>query len=182
MAANSLDANDDGTAGDNFVWDFTTTDEVYLLGSTIQSIAPDISAENVELDQDITMVFSDILMSSTVTSDNITLTNKEITSGDSHEQWFRFDTESLTADGLEVTDNTMVPAKSSVTMPHGVLLESVDGLTYMYGVNASQGVLNQYQNCYLPAKGPDLVGGTCATDALPYCCNGVAKATACTLF
>jgi hypothetical protein len=183
MAANSLDANDDGTAGDDYVWNFTTTNEIYLLGSSIDTISPDISAESVALDQDITMIFSDILMSSTVTSDNISLTNKEVLSGDSHEQWYRFNTDSLTADGLEVINDSMVPDKTMVTMPHGVLLESVDGKTYMYGVTVAQGVKNQYQNCYLPAQGPDAVGGMCGvTVAKPYCCDGVAQSAACSLF
>lgn len=183
MAANSLDADGNGTAGDSHVWNFTTTNEIYLLGSSLQSISPDITAENVALDQNITLEFSDILMSSTVNSDNITLTNQEVVSETSHEQWFRFNTASLTADGLEVENNTMIPAKTLVTMPHGVLLESTDGKTYVYGVNVSQGVRNQYQNCYLPAQGPNASGGMCGvTAANPYCCNGVAQATECTLF
>ncbi len=183
MAANSLDGNDDGVAGDNYTWEFTTTDEIYLLGSSIEAISPDIAAENVALDQDVTMIFSDILLSSSVTSDNITLTNTEVTSGESHEQWYRFDVNSLTLDGLEVTDDTMLPVKSFVTIPHGVLLESIDGKTYVYGINVSQGVRNQYQNCYLPAQGPDAVGGLCGvTENVPYCCNGQAQATACALF
>jgi len=183
MAANSLDANDDNVAGDDYAWDFSTTDEIYLLGSSIETISPDITAENVALDQVVTLAFSDILMSSTVTSDNITLTNKEITSGDSHEQWYRFDTDSLTSDNVEVTGNAMVPVKSLVTVPHGVLLESVDGKTYMYGMNVTQGVRNQYQNCYLPAEGPDALGGVCDVSlAEPFCCDGESQATACTLF
>ncbi len=183
MAANALDGDGDGSAGDDYVWDFTTTDDIYLLGSSIESITPDIQAENVALDQDVSLIFSDILMSSTVTSDNLMFTNQELTSGDSHEQWYRFDVTSLTVDGLEVENDDMTPVKSLVTMPHGVLLESIDGQTYMYGLNVSQGVRNQYQNCYLPAQGPDAVGGACGVSAEnPYCCNGQAQATTCTLF
>lgn len=183
MAANSLDGDRNGVAGDEYAWAFSTTDDIYLLGSSVQSITPNIQAENVALDEGINLIFSDILMSSTVNSDNIHLTNKELTGGSSHEQWYRFDTESLTVDGQPVVGNTQAPVKSSVTMPHGVLLESVDGKTYMYGVEVTQGVRNQYQNCYLPAKGPDATGGACAvTAAAPYCCDGRAQASACTLF
>lgn len=183
MAANALDGDGNGTAGDDYGWQFTTSDATYLLGSTIQSVSPDLRSEDVALDQDITMVFSDILMSSTVNADNISLTNKEMNSGDVHEQWFRFDVNALTADNVEVVTPAQVAAKSMVEMPHGVLLESVDGKSYMYGVNVSQGVRNQYQNCYLPAEGPDAHGGACAvTETAPYCCNGQAQATACTLF
>lgn len=183
MATNSLDGNGDGVAGDNYAWSFSTTNDINLQGSTVESVTPNLLEEDVALDQDVVMVFSDILMSSTVNADNIVLTNQELSSGASHEQWFRFDVDGLTSANEQVTSSSMLTAKSRVTMPHGVLLESVDGKTYMYGVNISQGVLNQYQNCYLPAKGPDATGGTCAVTAgQPYCCNGVAQATACTLF
>ncbi len=183
VAANSLDGNDDGTAGDGFSWNFTTTNEVFLLGSAIESVTPNIEESNVALDQDISLIFDDVVMSSTINSDNLMLTNKELLSGSSHEQWFTLQTTFLTAAGEEVTSSDMLPAKSLVTMPHGVLLESIDGKTYMYGVETTQGVRNQYQNCYLPAQGPDKTGGSCAVSAsAPYCCNGVASATACSLF
>ena len=183
VSANALDGNGDGTAGDDYVWGFSTTDEINKEGTSIESISPNISESDVALDQDITLTFSDILMASTVTSDNIFLTNKELSSGDSHEQWFRFDSSFLNAAGDEVTSSSEIPEKTMVTMPHGVFLESVDDLTYMYGVEVTQGVRNEYQNCYLPAEGPTATGGQCGvTAAEPYCCNGVASAAACSLF
>ena len=43
-AANSLDGNDDGTAGDDYTWSFTTTDDINLEGAAIETISPDIAA------------------------------------------------------------------------------------------------------------------------------------------
>lgn len=183
MAANSLDGNSNDIAGDGYIWNFETTNDIFLRGSSIESITPDLQAESVSLDQDVDLIFSDILMSSTVSADNISLTNTELVSGQSHEQWFRFDVDDLTSAGTPVTSRSDVPTKSLVTMPHGVLLESVDGKTYMYGVDVSERVLNQYQNCFLPADGPGVSGNACAvTLTAPYCCNGTAQATTCTLF
>jgi hypothetical protein len=182
-AANSLDGNDDGAAGDDYAWDFTTTNDVYLAGSAIENVTPAILESNVALDQVVNMTFNDILMSSTVNSDNIILTNKELSSGDTHEQWFRMDSSALTTAGNEVTSNLDVPAKTLVTVPHGVMLESIDGKTYMYGMEVKEGLKNQYQNCYLPAEGPNAAGGECGvSSAAPYCCNGTASSTACVLF
>jgi hypothetical protein len=182
-AANSLDGNQDGAAGDDYTWDFTTTNDVYLAGSKIENITPAILESNVALDQVISLTFNDILMSSTVTSENIILTNKELSSGDTHEQWFRMESDALTSAGDEVTSSLEVPAKTLVNVPHGVMLESIDGKTYMYGLEVTEGLKNQYQNCYLPAEGPDMNGGECGVSSVaPYCCNGTASTTACVLF
>jgi hypothetical protein len=183
MAGNALDGNGDGTAGDDFTWNFTTSNSVNTLGPAIASISPNIEAEDVPLDQDIEMVFSDVLMSSSVSSENIFLSNKEAESGTSHEQWFRFDTDFLNASGGEITSSSEIPVGTKVTIPHGTFLESVDGKSYSYGVEATERVRNQYQNCFAPAEGPTDTGGSCLTSAsAPYCCNGVASSAACSLF
>lgn len=183
VAANALDGNGDGTAGDDYSWQFTTTDQVFLSPPAIESINPEVLGSNVALDQAVTMIFNDILLTSTINNQNIELTNTELNSGDSHEMWYRFDSAFLTSAGEEVTASSQIPAKSLVTIPHGVFLESVNGNTYVYGVEAMQGVRNQYQNCFRPAAGPDANGGQCGVSlAAPYCCNGVAQATACSLF
>lgn len=183
MAGNALDGNGDKTAGDAYAWNFLTTNSVNADGPAIVSISPDITEEDVALDQDIEITFGDVLMSSTVSSDEIYLTNKEISSGGSHEQWYRFDLTFLTSSGEEVTSSEQVPAQTRVTIPHGTFLESTGDVSYVYGVEVTEGVKNEYQNCYVPAEGPAAGGGTCAvTDENPYCCNGVPSDTACSLF
>lgn len=183
VAANSLDGNGDGSAGDDYQWQFNTTDQIFLSAPVIESISPGILGSNVALDQAVTMIFNDVLLTSTVNNENLSLTNTELSSGKSHELWYRFDSTLLTAAGDVVTNSSQLPAKSLITVPHGVFLESIDGKTYVYGTEVTQGLRNQYQNCYRPAAGPDAGGGQCAVNsAAPYCCNGVAQATACNLF
>ncbi len=178
-SANALDGNSDGVAGDDYTWSFSTTGAIELGGPTISSITPNILESNVALDQPVNILFDDVLLANTVASENIAFTNKETTSGTSHEMWYRFESVFLDSSGSEITSESAVPAQTMVSISHGTFLESIEGRMYMYGVTAGNGIRNQYQNCYAPAEGPDSEGGTCSG---PYCCNGVASTTACTLF
>jgi hypothetical protein len=90
---------------------------------------------------------------------------------------------SLTASGEEVTSSDAVAAKTRVDVSHGTFLESADGKSYMYGMDVTDGIRNEYQNCYVPAEGPDALGGSCGvTSSAPYCCNGSPSSSACALF
>ena len=184
---NSLDGTDDGVvaADDDYAWHFTTTNDINLSVPEIESITPGIEEENVSLDQQVQMTFDSILDSSTANSTDIQTVNKEMVSGESHELWYTFGVKTLTAEGDEVLTASQVPAKSMVTISHGTFLASDPAipLSYMYSVTTNQGVRNEYQNCFVPGEGPSVAGGTCGTTtAIPYCCNGVAQATACVLF
>lgn len=191
-SGNSLDANDDGTAGDDKTWSFTTTSDVNRDAPVLETITPDLSASEVDLDQDVQLTFDSILMGSSLDT-GMTLTNKEMSSGLPHEMWYAIRTSELTSNDVEVTDyTTQTPAKTRLEILHGTFLESVDGLSYMYGVTAGSSVKNEYQNCFAPGMGPlsDQVScdpessSTCCavTDDAPYCCDGVASSTACSLF
>ncbi len=187
MCGNSFDgdADDVVVTDDDYVWSFTTTNDINLDGPAIESISPNIEEEDVDLDQQVSMTFDSILDSSTANSTNIQTVNKEMTSGESHELWYTFGTTTLTSDGEEVTVASQVPAKTLVTISHGTFLASdpTIPLSYMYSVTANQGVRNEYQNCFVPGEGPTATGGTCGTStASPYCCNGTASTTACVLF
>ena len=183
MAGNSLDGNADGTAGDAYAWGFSTTGNIALAGPRILSVAPNISEESVPLDQAVTATFDGILQSSSVSSDSILLTNKELSSGTSHEMWYATRLSYLTASGEVVSSSAQVPVQTVVTIPHGTFLESTDGKSYVYGTEATQDLRNEYQNCYVPAAGPDASGGACGvSSSQPYCCNGTASAAACSLF
>ncbi len=192
-AANSLDGNDDGTAGDDYTWSFTTTDDINLEGAAIETITPDIAAEGIALDTDITITFNDVMRGSTLTSDNISMENVEASANTSHEMWYTVGSTQLQSDGTEVTSPSQTAVKTKAEIGHGVFLESVDGLTYMYGVLTSAGVRNQYQNCFVPAYGPDVTAGTCdpndatsdccaVDDDTPSCCNGTPGADSCDFF
>lgn len=179
ISANALDGNGDGVSGDDYSWAFATTSAVELGGAAIVSITPDISQENVPLDQVISIVFDDVMLANTLTGSELVLTNTEVSANTSHEMWYRFSSTALDASNAEVTSDTQVQTQTLVEISHGTFLESVNGKTYMYGVTVGEGVKNQYQNCFAPAEGPSDSGGTCTG---PYCCNGVASSTACTLF
>lgn len=179
ISANALDGNGDGTSGDDYSWSFITTSATELGGAAITSIAPDISEESVSLDQTISILFDDVMLINTVTSDEIVLTNTEVSTDTSHEMWYRFSSTALDSLSTEVISDTQIQTQTLVEISHGTFLESIEGKTYMYGVTVGDGVKNQYQNCFAPAEGPSDSGGTCAG---PYCCNGVASSTACTLF
>ncbi len=192
-AANSLDGNDDGTAGDDYTWSFTTTDDINLEGAAIETISPDIAAEGIALDTDITITFNDVMRGSTLTSDNVSMENVEASANTSHEMWYTVGSTQLQSDGTEVTSPSQTAVKTKAEIGHGVFLESVDGLTYMYGVLTSAGVRNQYQNCFVPAYGPDVTAGTCdpndatsdccaVDDDTPSCCNGTPGADSCDFF
>lgn len=193
VAANSLDGNDDGTAGDNFAWSFTTTDDVNLDGAVVETITPDIAQEEVLLDTDIVVTFDGVMRASTLTNENVAMENIETVSNESHEMWYAVGSTQLQADGTPVTAPTQTAVQTTANVGHGVFLESVNGLTYMYGVIVGQGVRNQYQNCFVPGMGPDVVAGTCdpddpssdcclVDDDTPSCCNGVPGTATCNFF
>lgn len=182
----------DGDAGtettyEDYSWSFGTTNNVNLSAPEIESIAPSIEEENVTLDQDVVITFGctesahtsscdSVLQSSTIDAGNINLLPSP-----THELWYAFSSQNLTSDDQLITTTTQVPAKTQVTIDHGIFLESVpSGTTYGYQTAVGRGIRNEYQNCYSPGTGPDPSEGRCGTDALPYCCNGVAQATACT--
>lgn len=188
-SGNSLDGNDDGAVGtgDDYAWSFTTTDDINLTAPTIESITPNITEENVSLDQSVVITFDSLLDSSSITSTNFELTNKEIYSDEDHEMWYTFRSTLLTAADEVVLVDTQIPAKTMVEIQHGTFLASDPAanppLSYMYGISANEGVLNEYQNCFVPGEGPTASGGSCGASASePYCCNGSPSATACSLF
>lgn len=183
MAGNSFDGNHDGTAGDSYTWTFSTTGDIALAGPKILSISPNINEANVPLDQLVTLTFDSVLMTSSISQDTVALTNIEAVSRTTHEMWYSPATSYLTSGGEEVTSSSQVPAQTLVKVSHGTFLQSVDGKSYLYGTTVASELKNQYQNCYVPGDGPDGAGSVCGVSASnPYCCNGVASATACILF
>ncbi|MEK7459107.1 MAG: hypothetical protein AAB663_01735, partial [Patescibacteria group bacterium] len=147
----------------------------------------------IALDTDITITFNDVMRGSTLTSDNVSMENVEASANTSHEMWYTVGSTQLQSDGTEVTSPSQTAVKTKAEIGHGVFLESVDGLTYMYGVLTSAGVRNQYQNCFVPAYGPDVTAGTCdpndatsdccaVDDDTPSCCNGTPGADSCDFF
>ncbi|MBT4856959.1 hypothetical protein HON52_02105 [Candidatus Uhrbacteria bacterium] len=207
VSANALDGDGDGEAGDDYDWSFSTSDDVNLEAPEIESIGPDILEENVELDQEITVLFDSIMMSNTMSSEYIVATPNP-----SHEMWYVVSTDSIDEYGDEVVSSEQTAVATQAGIRHGVFLASTDdaltgescavdgdcesgeacntdlqcytdGTSYLYSVDVTEGVRNQYQNCYVPGEGPDDSGGSCGTsDTEPFCCNGEAQSTDCSYF
>ena len=194
VVGNSLDGDGDwgqagGEVGDDFVWTFNTTNDINLAGPEIESVTPNINAENIDLDQDLIVTFgcaesnnpnscNSVLMSSSVTADTLVLT-----SDPAHELWHTYRLQNLNDDGDPVLDPSVVSSKTRVSVNHGIFLESTDQQTYQYMMSVNEGVRNQYQNCYAPAQGPDAFGGRCGTTpSQPFCCNGSPSSSVCPSF
>lgn len=173
-AANALDGNGDGEAGDDYQWDFETTNDINLDGPIISTITPDYtSSDEVALDQPIVIAFEDLMMTSSLTTDNLTIHSRVYETGESpaHELWY------------STSSDTVEDRYTETELKHGVLLESGEGTTYQYRIGIGQGIKNQYQNCYDPANGPGSGGGSCGvSDSQPWCCNGTPQASACPEF
>lgn len=169
MSGNALDGDGDGTAGDNYKWSFKTTNDVNLDSAEISTISPNIKEGDIDLDTVVYITFDSVMLSSTLTSENISLE-----SNPSHEMWFK------------VANSDEYETYTQSYIKHGVFLESSseeDGKTYLYGVTVTDGVKNEYQNCFVPGEGPDATDGRCGTtSAEPYCCNGSPSDKECSLF
>lgn len=176
VAGNALDGKENGfIVGENndYVWNFSTNDEIRIKGPEILSITPGIQASGVDLDQPIIVQFgdsdTDLLMANTVRSGNILLRPDPF-----HELWFVPRIVALSDDA----DNE----RHNVRVDHGVFLASSDNQNYSYGIQFNRDMKNVYQNCYSPAIGPDANGGTCTPTAdEPYCCDGVRSPESCLL-
>ncbi len=166
QVGNALDANGDGTAGDDYSWSFSTSNSINLSGPTISSISPEILGEDVDLDQKVLITFDGSMMSSSLSSDTILLE-----SNPEHELWYT------------VGSDEEESGETVVTIKHGVFLESSEEQDYSYSVTIEDGVRNEYQNCFYPADGPNGSGETCGTtSSAPYCCNGTPSSSACSFF
>jgi len=180
-SGNGLDGDGDGTAGDDYLWGFTTTDDINLDAPVIDSISPNILGEDVALDQQVYITFDSIMMSSTLRSSTDAEDFIALTPSPLHEMWYSVSLNSLDADGADASTTVFDPVVSQAEVRHGVFFESVDeGTTYYYVADVGDGIKNQYQNCFVPGEGPDVSEGRCgASDSLPYCCNGVASDVEC---
>lgn len=206
-AANAMDGDGDGEAGDDYSWSFTTTNDINLEAPEIDAISPDVLEKDVSLDQEITILFDSIMMSSSLDSDTITLNSKP-----THEMWYVVNNYAVNSDGEKVSSSEEDAVGTLASISHGVFLESTaaeltgescaseadcesgescnaDGQcyepasTYLYNPEVTSNVRNEYQNCFVPGEGPDGSGGSCGTsESNPYCCNGIAQSSACGFF
>ncbi len=179
VAGNSLDGNDDGTAGDDARSDFSVTDEIVLAGPELTDISPNPVEEDVDVDADLTFIWDTIMRSSTLTNSNISLYAYP-----DHELYYVARNSSYDSSGVEVTATTQTPDHTVTEMSHGTFVESIEddpstaadeSTSQLYAPLLPDAVQSIYQNCFYPAVGPGASETTSCdgTANNPYCCDGV---------
>jgi hypothetical protein len=187
-AGNSLDGDADGDAegpgssdagGDDYEWEFTTSNTINDDAPELWTLSPDLSEENVSLDADVELTFNMLMQSSTLSSVNIQLVPD-------HDQtlWYSPTNETLGTDVCPADDEGNAQSCTNVILDHAALWESDEtaGVYYLYYPVITQGVKSAYQICMRPSYGPSVSDGTplCASSSNPFCCNGIPSDSACT--
>lgn len=163
MAGNSLDGNDDSTAQgppeDNYIWGFSTSDNVYIEAPSVDSVNPTPGESSIPPDQSVDIIW-DVLMSySSMNGANIMLGDNRT---DDLSVWYTLDSESLAEDG-SVAEAGILPHHTMTSIHHGIFLEETE-----YYPEIFNEVKDVYQNCFSPAA-----TRSCPKDrsGAPWCCD-----------
>ncbi len=196
MAFNSLDGNRDGTAqgplsfynenspaptdGDSYLWSFWLSDQIDLTPATItaiiqlndsgleQDLGP--NAHGADLNNPILINFSKLMMSSSLRTGQARVFNGR--DYISH-QLINLKFYSNQAVGYWLTKTNIdssAPPDGEPDWTQARLNHTPFAPTTSYRAQVGSGVRDIYQNCFLPASGPDGAGGSCQGE--PSCCNG----------
>jgi hypothetical protein len=176
VAGNSLDGNADGTAagpdGDNFTWNFMTTDEINLDPPRIETTMPPADRSNAEGRSNIDpfapvrVRFNSILMGSSLNTDSAKITAHE-PDGFSDTFWWTTSQEYLSDANEPITSSENVPVKSEASILHRTFATST-----LYDPYLDSSIRNVYQNCFNPVQSTVCTGG-------PNCCLNEPSGSAC---
>ncbi len=159
-------AQDNAGRGDNYLWSFWISDRLDLTPPTISSLSTLNGQGNVNLNTAIEIVFSKLMMSSSLTTGSILIDNgiSQIThklinlwsvANDPIGYWVR-------KEDRDVTPLDGRPDKTSAFLSHGTFRDATQ-----YQSQVGSGVKDIYQNCYKPSAGP----GCSAGPVNPSCCR-----------
>ena len=159
-ADNSLDGDEDGEAGDDYTWNFSTTDEIEDTVPHIVSMDPGIEEEDISQSGNIDIVFNTLLRGASLNTTSVQCWPDPV-----YEMWW-----SVRREDDETQEMT------TVSIEHPTLVSNADG-GWDYWPVLTEGIKSAYQICMYPAQGPD----TCEDNtSAPYCCNGSPSTSACT--
>ncbi len=176
MVGNSLDGGGfegqeqdggaQGPADDNFFFDFLTSDKKDLEAPYVKTLAPNVLATEVGLEDNPTIEFSKPMMYSSFS--NTRLYAKPASLGVGFSKKF---TEAPITEGEDGFD--FYDTRTSFVMHHGTPFAD----SGEYTPHMPSTVTDIAYNCFYPAQDT----GSCskANPAKPYCCNGSPSATAC---
>ena len=150
-AANSLDGNSNGTAqgppDDNYTWNFTTNNELYLEPPQIVvPLEPVRDEVQVPLNKKAKALFNTNLLSSSINSTNISIF-KFICNGPE----FPSDPSCYPPNGFTVYKENVSGTSRVVIKSYSPYLEPLT----KYNPRLTSGIKDGYQNCFYPACGPD---------------------------
>lgn len=164
MASNSFDGNKNGQSqggelqsglepynannpslenvGDDYIWSFSTNDEINISAPEISSLSPDIMSNGVDLDIIPEIVFNKVLMSRSLNSNSVVLFNNNTINF-----WIR-------------KSNDIPNSTTIIYINHDQFYDDFD-----YSIEINSEVRDIYQNCYSPCSSNECSGG-------PSCCEG----------
>lgn len=180
IAGNSLDGNKNGVAdvppADNFLWDFSTSNNIDLTAPTVLKIAPDSEQPNYDAKGEVSLEFSKVMLSGSLNNSNLLLHGAR--SGETSYNltlapWWTVRNSYLDIAGAATTESGAA-VRSLVTVPHGDFLKDTS-----YYPEATAGLKDSYQNCYFPSSSSDTTASCAATLARPYCCAATACGNPC---
>ena len=157
---------DNGGKGDNYEWSFWIGDRLDLTPPTILGLSILNNQSNVNLTSAIEIIFSKLMMSSSLVTGSILIDNgvNQIThklinlwsvAHDPIGYWvFKEDRDVAPLDGI--------PDRTSAFLSHGPFNDATQ-----YQSQVGSGVKDIYQNCYKPSSGP----GCSAGPGNPSCCR-----------
>lgn len=162
----NLSAADNGTRGDNYHWSFWVSDRLDLSTPTITTTSINNNQSSVGLSTPIEVLFSKLMLSSSLAPGSITVNNGLTTvnhhlinlwsmANDAIGYWIRKEDRDLNPIDGRVDQTTAI-------IGHGIFNDSTN-----YRTQVGSGVKDINQNCYKPSSGP-----SCTANSLnPSCCR-----------
>lgn len=194
-AANSLDGDDDydpeveGTAcgsstdaiscldgddNDDYVYSFSTTNEIEDTVPHIVSLHPEVLDDEIDQSEPVTAIFNTYLKGATLTTNAVSLWPDPW-----YEMWFAIRKYDEVTVGEETNpegcDTTLTG--SCLSIEHPTFVANADGGWDYYPV-ITEGIKSVYQICMYPSLDEDACDGDYT--GFDYCCNGSPSSTACT--
>lgn len=160
MANNALDGDKDGLAEgqavDSYSWFFNTTNNLELTPPTIIGVKPLPGDIGVGLKAPVEVLFSELMMHSSLNSDSMRVLNPVV------DFW------------LSVSDE----GAPLPTQTKGYINHSSFGVVSSCKTEVNSGAKDLYQNCLWPSAKTG-APACAATIANPYCCDNIPSATPC---
>ncbi len=163
MAGNSLDGDGDGAAegptGDDYAYDFDTSNRIDLVPPKVVSQDPATLQGNIPRDLGMKATFSKLMSFTSMSTSSVRLVPGP--DGAPTNYWVEGGTVSSVAGGE--------PDQGQALIRHDLL-----SVNQPYAAHLTSGLRDLRQNCFFPGAGQTVCTGT-----EPYCCNGTPSLTAC---